>query len=384
MAHEIFNNMFIERADRTPAWHKLGQTFEADTTMLPSEAIVMIDGDVPIEAHPLSVVLEDGTRIDTPDNVIVRPAWKEHKAAIFGKVSSTWEVVRYGEVARMFDRATRYYWMETMGVLKEGALFFLTLAGEGFDVLVNRHSDPHDSYIYAAIWSMPGKANIVGAGSTRVVCYNTFQQALHGARQVLPVTHHQGANQVMAFLADSIAKIGSAQAALREAYQNMANTPMSEPEAVEYFGKVWPIPEIPRLVAHIDSMTGNKEVVTGNDDVYAQLSDMLGAVGGQSLVKVEAQPVVITEELQGRRDRAFEVWEDNCERARENRIAALASLGNMADDQGFGINQYTALQAVLETAQYKTGGRGRIAEDTVFGGRAAVMQRAVNIMTGKN
>lgn len=370
MAHEVYNEKFAERADRQLAWTKISKhNWGIDETVLPSEGVDRIGGNVPIVTRPEVIWIDDETKIETGKYAIIRLPFENDPIASFGTVSRNWEPVNYRDFAAMFDAAAKYYRLETMGILKQGALFFLTLAGEGFDTTVNGKLDRNDSYLYAVCYSLPGMANVIGAGAKRVVCANTLRSAIRNARMLMPVTHHQGANAVLRFVGKSLAQLGSSQQALREAYQAMADTPRTLDEATQIFAKTWPIPERPRLLVSLDSLTEQTMELVATPTGFT----------APALGKIE------DEDVSERRERSEKIYIATCERQKNLRELAVVSLGNMADNQGLGINDYTILQAASETEEWRKGSRGNVPEDLLFGTRAANIDRIVNVMGwGKN
>lgn len=353
---------FIERENRLgPAWHRLGTVFSRDEVWTLPDAARFINADYEVGVEEQVVVL-DGVQYKTGKHMVVRkPYHDEPTPAFWGEVSSNWEPIQNMALVEMFSKSGEVFELETMGLLDEGAIFFFTLRDEPFDIRVNGKDDAHESYFANFNFFRPGESIIFCKGSTRVVCWNTMMRMLSTAKVLMPLTHHKGVNALAAFVAKAMQQRASMAKAERDALQMMATKPITAERAVEGFKAAWPIPQRPKLLVSMDSLKAN-------------LTDL---IGGTTVPAIDEN---LDESTAKRIMRSEAIWEDTCNRMRERQELAMVSLLNMADNEGLGMNEYTMLQAVTETEQWRAGARGNVDRSAILGPGADAATRLVKWM----
>ena len=317
-------------------------------------------------SHPSNSLTVAKTKIvtlETGNNAIIRMPHAWHGAVdaakVLGTCSDRYYPVQNTDLANMFEKVAATFRPETAGVLKSGEIAFFTLNAGQFDVRVNGHDDQHNAYIYVVDRKTPGSVLTVGAGSTRIVCWNTLQAGEASARILIPLLHDESINDMVAAIAKALEGLASAQQAMREAYQMMADKTMDITIARQTFEIAWPNPKLSRTVLSLDTATN--PVDTANNTQIDQVAKALGAFTEQKI-------------LADRIKAAEERLATMSERAEWMRETAEASLLHMADSENLGINGYTILNAVSETLEHRLERtRGDVASDMLIGDRARIM-----------
>lgn len=392
MSDEIHKERFTQ-AGRDDAWHKKGTHFDATDKDLTLEDVVKKAGaDYEVVVKPLTVDIEVPTfdtvdddnllaalNTDTPavkqstklvqlptgQNALVRMPheWQGavDEAKVLGTCSDKYVPIQNLEIAAAFETVAKVYRPETCGVLKEGEIFFLTLNAGQFDVRVNGHDDQHNAYIYLFDRKTPGAVLTVGAGSTRVVCYNTFRGAESSARILIPFQHDSGLKMLVEAVAKALEGVQSAQKAMRDAFQMMAKKRMSAKSADAVFKIAFPDPKLSQTILSLDTLSN--PVDSPNQSQIDQIANAMSKVN---------ETKVIAERIA----KAQQVLVQRTERQEWLRETCVASLNHMAEVEKLGINGYTVLNAVSETLEHRTDKlRGDVATDMLIGERADIMDR---------
>jgi len=175
MTHGIHGEMAY--SFEKPMWHTLGKV---STVKQSAEEIVEADfgGGYTVRLEPITLHY-NGMENETGDFGIVRGktnADKEEK--VFGYVTGSFHPVQLMDVARTFDNMVGKP-VETMAVLNDGALTFITWNLPSFDVVGFEH------LLFGAV--SVGLDNKRGASlftcNTRIVCWNTLCLAEGEARE---------------------------------------------------------------------------------------------------------------------------------------------------------------------------------------------------------
>lgn len=410
MTDEIWKERFTQ-AGRDDAWHKKGTHFDsADKDLTLADVIKKAGADYEVVVKPLTIDIEvpdfgdaGETTIDpnnqlaalstkstskkgrktaaqsttktpapqrtkiikleTGQNALVRMPheWQgaTDGAKVLGTCSDRFVPIQNATIAQAFEQVAKVYRPETCGVLKDGEIFFLTLNAGMFDIRVNGHDDQHNAYIYIFDRKTPGAVLLIGAGSTRVVCYNTMRGAEANARILIPFQHDASLHALVDAVAKALLGVQSAQKALRDALQQMASHKMTKRTAEDTFKIAWPDPKLSQTILSLDTISN--PVDSPNQSQIDQIATAMN--------KVNAEKVLRDKIEQAQKDHAVHI-----ERMEYFRETAMASLMHMAEDEKLGINGYTVLNAVSETLEHRTGRlRGDVATDTLIGERARIM-----------
>jgi len=225
MAHNLYKESFISY--RQPAWHQLGQ--------------VITDEIGAVEA---------GQRIALPE-IIVEPVVTvsgiatDYKAIIgkliegdtvYSVVSQKYHEIAHNTFLEVWDRAVKQH-VETIGLLASGAGLFLSAKIGAMDV----KGDEIEQYILAENWLNGFRSDKVRLSPQRVVCQNTLQLSDRRSIFELIINHTRPAvAQLEESLKDVIEKTKSEYRALKEVFEILASTKVSDGEAKELFTKVYP------------------------------------------------------------------------------------------------------------------------------------------------
>jgi hypothetical protein len=304
-------------------------------------------------------------RLETGQNAIIRMPHSWHGAVdaakVLGTCSDRYTPVQNCDLAAMFETVSKTFRPETAGVLKQGEIAFFTLNAGQFDVRVNGHDDAHNAYIYVVDRKTPGSVLTVGAGSTRIVCWNTLQAGEASARILIPLLHDESINDMLTAIAKALEGLASAQKAMRDAYQMMADKPMTIDIARNVFEIAWPNPRLSQTVLSLD--TASNPMDTANNTQIDQIAKAMGAFTEQK---------ILADRIKAAESRLA----DQMERAEWMRETAESSLLHMADAEGLGINGYTIFNAASETCEHRLERtRGDVASDMLIGDRSRILDR---------
>lgn len=129
IGHEIFGARFT--SFREPSWHGLGLV--SQTEMDATTALTRIGGDLNYSLHPNFTEIE-GELITLPTRTIVRhPSFDDPEYVPLGQVGPDYCLLAPTEVAALWDEYVGQP-VETMGVLRRGAMLFITTKLEAMDV----------------------------------------------------------------------------------------------------------------------------------------------------------------------------------------------------------------------------------------------------------
>ena len=337
MAHEIFGDRFL---DRRAAWHKVGQQCVAEKLRaLP--ALKKIKGDFGVTLRPLYFLTPENQEIRSGFHQIVRfPTHDDNEYVPLGDpVTADYVPFPPHDVCASWDTAMpEEVFIETMGVLRRGAMFFITAKLPSIDVFgdeVERYlgvTSPLDGVTALSAEEWP----------LRVVCANTLRAAQSGAFASYHVQHRGDAlNEIGAWLGLSYAKAKANVERLKQSFKKLAGTRVDDNRAKMGFDWVYPLPPAPIT-------DGPREVIARRLKRYDELSS----------------------------------------RITRFRLAAF----DLFNGAGTGMNHPSAdhtawgfVQTVTELEDYRRGspiggerfGNARDSESAMFGSRARVKERAM-------
>ena len=234
MAHEIFNEKFFNR-DRKPAWHGLGINLEIDIDA--REAFRRV-GPYHLHMEPL---LTD-TGIPVQERAVVRePVNPEEQPSILGVVGKDYNLIGPEEVCQIWDTAVERP-VETLGVLKEGRILFVTARLPQTQV----KTDEIQNYMLLSAHMGDGFANEIMVSSVRTVCMNTLRVARARASELMRVDHRSDARaRLHAWLQGVYSRAVSRVEMLNEAYNILANYQVSQWDVEEVLSHTYPVSEKP-------------------------------------------------------------------------------------------------------------------------------------------
>jgi len=234
MPHEIFNSRFASH--RQPAWHGLGQVFNRPRTAAEAFALV---APYEVRREPLYIHSPSRVRVPLDALVSVEPGGAPN---FLGACGGDYVLVTPDEVVAAWDEATGAK-VETIGALHNGASLFISASVGRFDI----RGDEIDDYLIFRAYMDGGHAQLLMRAPVRPVCNNTITMAERLASWRLKIVHREGVReQMVKALRAMWAEAQAGQAAMREAFTAFAGRQVTQPEAVDTLGTVYPLPRVPR------------------------------------------------------------------------------------------------------------------------------------------
>jgi hypothetical protein len=343
MSHEIMGQRFVSRS--RPAWHKLGIVFPEDEVVSASEAVRRVAGDVQVVTVPLSYELE-GARHGLKKHVAVvrKPTADKPQPEVFGVAADSWKAESYQDLARALDKLSEKYRVETAGLLKDGALCFLSLRGEDWDV----NGDPMQAWFTANFSLKPGIGHRVMSSPVRVVCWNTNNAAKGSATINLSIPHSADSKQQIGIAGDLIVRFAESQKKTKETCEAFAAREVTTEEADAIFEAAFPTPKVPKKVQTIRNIAGGAE--------------------GAELFKKALDPDALASLLKAEDD-----FQALLERRAELRQVARERYA-MFDPARLQGTAWAAYNAATEVADWREGPRAE--QSSMFGSRAQEKARA--------
>ena len=238
MSHEIANikgqDQFITR--REPAWHELGEVFDAELTATQaSEKLILPD----VVSEP--VITSSG--LVTKHKAIVGRV-PDTEPVVYDVVSNLYHEISHKDFIRCWDAGTDGQTIiETMGLLYKGSTLFLTTKLPSFGV----KGDEVIPYLLAFNPLKSGKAATVRKTPVRVVCNNTLQASGMNFSQEWKVIHtSDAALQMTAFIREMWGQAVQEYETIKDLYEILASTKLSDDQVRDGFAQVYPDPVIPQ------------------------------------------------------------------------------------------------------------------------------------------
>jgi len=193
MAHEleIGSNGEVSFASlREPAWHGLGTVFDSEVTTAEMLRIAHLDNwNVRLES--VSDLRPDYNFVSEPFMVVRDNPFGEG-IDVLSTVGERYKVVQNDELFSFADNMLDGGRWETAGSIKQGRVVFGSLALERETVLdPNGVADVVNSYLLVKTSHDGSSAVEAMVTPVRVVCQNTLNMALRGAKQSYKIRHTQ-------------------------------------------------------------------------------------------------------------------------------------------------------------------------------------------------
>ena len=245
MAHEIFGNRFL---DRKAAWHDVGHQ-NVKEKLRAVEALRKIGGDFNVTMQPLYYTTPDGCQHESSYRQILRyPTEDDPQFAPLGQpVSMDYTPFTPRDVCEAWDKAMTGdllgdEFVETMGVLRRGATFFITTKLPTIGV----RGDEVERYL-GVVSPLDGVTALSAEEwPLRVVCANTLRAAQAGALVSFHVPHRGDAlKDIGAWLRWSYDKAAANAKQLTAVFEKLADQRIASAIAVEGFKRVYPLPQSP-------------------------------------------------------------------------------------------------------------------------------------------
>lgn len=327
MAHNLFGERFGDA--RKPAWHDLGQVFEAELSA--SEAYKRL-GKYTVKLAPAFA-----DKIALGKMAILRePTTDDPETRVFGIVGEDYTLLTPDDICTIWDEQVGQP-IETIGALGYGETFFLSTYLPTLDV----KGDELENYLLVSNPMTGLMSAQTSVTPVRVVCQNTLLASDRVATQKLKIVHDATAAQRMAeWLRETYEFAETTSKVLRDLFVHMASTRVRDAEARALFAAAYPTPTKPKHNA--------------------------------------TTPVM---------EQRVQWWQENVnlmERRREGAKMLFEGMGTGMDTKAAKGTLWGAYNAVVETEDYRKGRNDdQIGASAMFGERAAAKKRAFEYAVAK-
>ncbi len=246
MSHNIYKEKVV--LHRKPAWHNLGLVIEDEIGAV--EASNRIGLPV-IHTEPLTTP----SGLYTGHKAIV--GTNDEGASVFNVVTNQYHEVTHHQFVEMWDRVVKTH-IETIGLLGKGETLFITAKLPKFDV----KGDEVQAYLMA-MNPLTGNEAITGVVSgVRTVCQNTLMAALENWMSKYRVIHRKDPiAQIEKFLGEMWEGTKAKHEALKEAFDILASTKISDDSAKDIFTVTYPNLEAPKFLGSADLSSENLDAL---------------------------------------------------------------------------------------------------------------------------
>lgn len=275
MAHKIMSSRYYNgaREGAPKPWHGIdyirsleAQGLEVAVAERPTTVTGILDlmdgksGPVIINRRPMFYELEDGTRQSTNQVALVRqPTLDDPQTVYLGQASTDWVVMTPRDMAKMMDEIISDP-LETFAFLERGGRMFACYKLPSIEVHTRTGNDPLESFL--VVNNPMNGQGAAGAyvSHVRVVCNNTLQAAINTAVQSFRISHTPGAFKLMGrWIKDVYESTATTIEVMREAYEILAKTPVTDAQIKWIAGTIYPTPakprsDVPRKTAYADML----------------------------------------------------------------------------------------------------------------------------------
>ena len=263
MSHNLNKENFLSY--RIPAWHKLGIVFDEPLTAIQAAQKI----DLPyIHTEPVITAV---TKQVTESKAIIGTQ-KDAVPHVYCVVSNSYHEISHDSFLSAFDTATAHAPIETLGLLGNGETLFVTTKLPTFEV----KGDEVESYLLAYNPLVVGAAATGRVTAVRVVCQNTLDASGKNFQKQFRVLHHKDAQtQLLSQLTAYWQSTAETAQTLKEAYEILASTNVSNEQVKELTATIYPTSEIPNLPAVDENLAAlaaweksNKSQLVSRESVY--------------------------------------------------------------------------------------------------------------------
>jgi phage/plasmid-like protein (TIGR03299 family) len=250
-ANIAFNEMYA--GVRVPAWHKLGQTWDAPKP--PLEALQAIGGDFTIHKTPVTTSVPviggmEGMTVPVPLETrfaLMREPLpgRDEDWGFFGVVGADYEIVQNRDIAHLLEPLAEKWPVETLGLLGRGEEFFMALTLGGWEV----NGEEVKEYFLVHNGSTGTMGLNIAYTPIRVVCQNTLTAGLAAATVKAKMTHRPGIKEEMEMRLRLTEQLQNAQLAGRDAFLAMADAALNVTDVHKVLEDLYPLPNKPKRVA---------------------------------------------------------------------------------------------------------------------------------------
>lgn len=245
MAHEleIIDGVASFASFRTPAWHNLGDVFTDEKTTAEMLHAARLDNwNVSLETVPVP----EGFDSDKNYYFVTRtnPVYRDTKD-ILGVVGERYKVLQNEQLFDFADTMLDFggRW-ETAGSIRGGRVVFGAMAYERETVLdPNGVSDVVKTYLLVNTSHDGSVAIQASVTPVRVVCANTLNMALKGAKQSFKIRHTQTAEGKVQAARDTLGIMNAYMDKFDEMARELFETPVTKDDFWAIIERIYPRPE---------------------------------------------------------------------------------------------------------------------------------------------
>lgn len=240
MSHEIFGQRFLGR--EKSAWHNLGTVFGKDEQLTLLDAMERVI-DYKVEMYPVYARV-GGQEVLIPNRqaIIRTPTHDDPMYKGLDVVSNSYKLVNDWHLGEIFNDASKFWKVETMGVLNDGKRMFATLDAGMVDI---KGDIVHQ---YFLIYDDKGGRTSTKCLYTpvRVVCNNTLSMGMSDATYTANISHVGKNMNKIQLVADTVMEMQESMLQLNQLFGIMANTPFDLDEfKTNLINKLYPLPTKP-------------------------------------------------------------------------------------------------------------------------------------------
>lgn len=236
---EVYKDMAAFASRRVPAWHMLGTVFQDDVTTDQMLELAYLKGwDVRLVETALA------GRSDKSWFQTVRTNPFDGQPDVLGMVGERYRVFQNEELLAFGDNLLDSGAWETAGSIKNGSVVFASLALDRETVIdANGVGDKISNYLL--VFSSHDGSTAINAMVTpvRVVCQNTLNMAISGAKQSFKIRHTETAQGKVMAAREALGLTNKYLDAWDKAAADMFATPVTTDTVDAIFKAIYPEPE---------------------------------------------------------------------------------------------------------------------------------------------
>jgi phage/plasmid-like protein (TIGR03299 family) len=264
MSHEVFGERFLGK--REPAWHGLGQTFDAPIGAL--EAIETGGMDFEVSLEPIRVRLgSEYKAVDDKVAIVRHPTDDDNRYRVFGYASPNYGLLQNRTIGEILDPLTEQWPIETVGALKLGKTLFLTMKAGSQDVA----GDPVEQYFLFTDTKTGSKAAQFAFTPVRVVCQNTLTLGLGQAVITATLPHHEDVQDELDWRVALLSQMQEAQVLAMTNFDQMAAAQLNSVQVNRIFNAAYPYPTKPRKLEIAEALAEDDDLRFDADDAKSWL-----------------------------------------------------------------------------------------------------------------
>lgn len=155
-------------------------------------------------------------------------------------VGSRYTVIQNMDMARLVNPIVADFPVETVGVVNNWQTTFVTLMMEPFDV-GGYDSEAHTARLMISDDKRKPGAAFWSEVYNRVVCANTYAQAMRGAKEIHRIPHNSNVQDEIGFRVEMVAFALAERQKTIEQFNTMIKSKITEQQAAEIFGIAFPM-----------------------------------------------------------------------------------------------------------------------------------------------